>query len=191
MTLSSLRSFGLTRNATKGETSLTDLSREILFAESEDEKLHALRRSATNPKVFKLISEKFGYAVQNTDGVIAFLRKNAFTEVAAKRAAKSYLETIRYALLTEDAKRFDEEGENDKNSYTPSQQQEPEVVDSSIVKPENFQDWIRYPLDSSLTVRIMTNGKQDIPAKRLKELIELLKVKLNSMDEDEDLPAAA
>ncbi len=179
--IGALVQFGLLEYAHRGEVQATELATRILWAESQDEKDSAVKEAALHPEVFNTLYEKFGAGLPQMQGITNYLlRQMKFSDRAANSAAKSYLETIQFAHLDVDsvvqpsdvvAKEHESRSRSEIEN-TPTKQ---------VAHSFEFNDWMRLPIDESLTVRIQTNTKQDLLPEQLEYLIEVLQLKLKRL----------
>lgn len=94
--LAALASFGLVERAGKGEMRVTDLARQIIHPQDDDEKRRAIASAAMEPQLFRALNERFPDVVPPEDGVRTYLNREGFNPVAVVPAAKAFLETKRY-----------------------------------------------------------------------------------------------
>ena len=95
--LAALAAYGLLERAGKGEARVTERTRAILHANSEQERRGNLRAAALEPSLFRELRERFdGIAVPPEEGVVTFLHRQGFNPTAIRPAAKAFLQTMSY-----------------------------------------------------------------------------------------------
>lgn len=99
--LAALATYGLAQRAGKGEIRVTERARAILHAQSDNERARSLQEAAAAPKLFRDIRDRFaGIKSPPKDGVLVFLNRQGFNQSAVGRAAKAFLETMKYVEET-------------------------------------------------------------------------------------------
>src|SRR5690606_34113768 len=95
--LAALAAYGLLDRAGKGEARVTELARDILHAESPDQRKARLFDAALQPALFRDIRDRFeGLAIPPEDGVVTYFNRQGFNPDAVRPAAKAFLETMSY-----------------------------------------------------------------------------------------------
>ena len=174
--LSSLAGYGLLEKRGRGEAAVTDLAMQILFAESTEEHAQAARSAALSPPVFSQIAEKFGGHVPHTDGLESFLRRNRFTEHAAKIAAKTYASSMAFVLSLGDGDRSGEGVATGQNRPPDTNQEAMTMVTPANAVGE-FRDLVRGNTSDGSTFRLLVNA--DFGAEQWEDAMEMLQVQFN------------
>jgi hypothetical protein len=95
--LAALSSYGLLESSGKGEARVTERARDILHANSKEQRIARLFDAAMEPELFREIRERFvGISVPPEDGVVTYLNRQGFNPNAVRPAAKAFLETMSY-----------------------------------------------------------------------------------------------
>jgi hypothetical protein len=95
--LAALSSYGLLESAGKGEARVTERARDILHANSKEQRNARLFDAAMEPPLFREIRERFvGISVPPEDGVTTYLNRQGFNPNAVRPATKAFLETMSY-----------------------------------------------------------------------------------------------
>lgn len=168
--LASLNSYGLLERRAKGEAGVTELAMRILFAESPHELAQAAREAALMPRVFSQIAEKFEGHVPHKDGVISFLRRNGFTEKAAKVTARTYVDSINFVSSLGDSDRSDPNASNAQNTpksrsdedLRSTEGDEPMMGQGTTAGGFEFKELLRVGVGGGRTVRVLADGKFDV-----------------------------
>lgn len=109
--LAALASYGLLESSGKGEARVTERARDILHANSKEQRNARLYDAAMEPPLFGEIRERFvGISVPPEDGVVTYLNRQGFNPNAVRPAAKAFLETMSY---------LEEIGANDSHGAKP------------------------------------------------------------------------
>ncbi len=109
--LAALAAYGLLDRAGKGEARVTERARDILHANSQEERIARIMQAAMEPALFRELRERFeGVTVPPEEGVITYLNRQEFNPNAVRPAAKAFLETMSY---------LQEVGANDSHGFTP------------------------------------------------------------------------
>ena len=181
-TLSSLISYGLLEKRGKGEAGVTDLAMQILFAESTGEYANAAREAALRPSIFGQVAEKFGSHVPHKDGVVAFLRRNRFTEKAAEIATKMYISSMRFVGTLGDGDRSDS-AEPVVENVSPSTA-DPAVEMTTGRTPMmnqanavgEFRELVRGSVSGGSAFRLL--GKTEFDAEQWQDVMDMLEVQI-------------
>ncbi|MCY4297452.1 MAG: hypothetical protein OXE54_10805, partial [Gammaproteobacteria bacterium] len=94
--IASLQGYGLLEKRGKGECGVTELAMRILYPESDEERIAAIRDAFANAKVFFDLLQKFGYTVPGKVGVVAHLKRNNFGTNSAELTAKVFLSNMKW-----------------------------------------------------------------------------------------------
>lgn len=95
--LAALAAYGLFDRAGKGEARVTERARDILHADSDEQRKARLREAALEPSLFRELRERFaGIPVPPEDGVVTYLNRQGFNPNAVRPAAKAFLATMSY-----------------------------------------------------------------------------------------------
>jgi hypothetical protein len=107
-TLASLAHYGLVEKAGKGALRVTQTLVDILYPESEEDRVEALRAAALSPAIFREIRERFQDGVPSEGALKGWLMRENFLDRAISPLTKSYLETMHYL---EQSKAFESGGD--------------------------------------------------------------------------------
>lgn len=95
--LAALSAYGLLESSGKGEARVTERARDILHANSKEQRNARLFDAAMEPELFREIRERFvGMTIPPEDGVVTYLNRQGFNPNAVRPAAKAFLETMSY-----------------------------------------------------------------------------------------------
>lgn len=98
--LAAMASYGLLERAGKGETRVTNRAKEILYAESDEDRREILKAAALEPPLFRDLRDRFEAAIDDgmlpESGVIRYLERENFTPSAVRPAARAFLGTMEF-----------------------------------------------------------------------------------------------
>ena len=175
--IASLSHYGLVESTAKGEVSVTQLALDLIYAETEEERIGFMRTALFHSKAFESIHQKFGEVIPPVDGVVSFLCKNGFVEKAAIRAARKYVDSFQ---LIESIQTSDRDGGSlfeEKNVGSESTRDLgfftfPKKTPSMIQTSGDFQDLVRGTISTGDTFRLL--GTSSFNADQLQDVIDIL-----------------
>lgn len=97
-TIGAMRAYDLLQKQEDGLT-LSSVAREILGADTEEERLEFLQRAALSPLTYRMIWRRARHC--NREEIEALLLERGFTEAGAKRASRIYRKNDRFARLSQ------------------------------------------------------------------------------------------
>lgn len=93
--ISALNKFGLLEG--RGENlRVSERAMHILFPQTREERIEALRAAASEPRLFAELAERFPGGVQNDDLLKNYLLRNGFAPSAVTHAIQAYRETSEF-----------------------------------------------------------------------------------------------
>jgi hypothetical protein len=93
--ISALNKYGLLEG--RGEDlRVSERAMHILFPQSKEEKINALRLAADEPRLFTELAERFPGGVQNDELLRNYLLRNGFAQSAVTQAIQAYRETSEF-----------------------------------------------------------------------------------------------
>lgn len=113
--LASLGQYGLLQKAGKGNVSVSQLAIDILYSETPEDRMRAIRAAVESPPLFADLLHQFPGQSLDQTVLRGYLLRNRFTPKAAESAIRSYLTTVNDIKLLgyehrpePDSERYDE-----------------------------------------------------------------------------------
>ena len=171
--LASMNGYGLLEPGDgKGERHVSDLAVQILHPESLEEYAQAARQAALNPPVFAMIAEKFGDHIPHEDGIVSFLCRNRFTEKAAKKTAKAFVDSMTFIASLEDSNRSASGDESVHTVPSPTAEGVGAVEGGAPMLHGEFKEIVRGSVSGGNAFRLF--GKADFTADQLQDIMSML-----------------
>lgn len=191
--LATLKQFGFLSKRNGRQVGLTELAVECICTDSEDLRLVSRRKAAREPNLFQELEEVIGFDIPDPQKTTQYLRSIGFSSKAAKVAMSAYLGTIKFVGLYSGTEASSEPQNSQSGGFeTPS-----EPVDTSMkqsqyepgahlsladsLQPEEFENWMRIPLDLKTTIRIEVTRGQQIGVAPLEHLVSILNTTIYRM----------
>ena len=190
--VASISAYGLLeKKLDKGELAVSRLAMTILYPESPIELTSSLREAALKPMVFSQIAKRFSNHVPHEDGVRSLLNRDlGFTEKAARKAAATYVASMKFLEMAGDSERNDVEGADAQtSSLSPADstveaagESEP-MIDQGIGTARfEFKELARGSVGGDNTFRLLAREKLD--ARQWKRVMAHLQIELNIAEEE-------
>ena len=176
--LGSLTSYGLLERRGKGEAAVSELALKILFAESSEERADATREALLTPSCFAKINEKFGDHVPETDGIVAFLCRNSFTQNAGQNAAKAYVGSLQFVKSQGESDRSDVAVATIDNVEVESTFEATPVMNQSIATSGEFRELVRGTVGDGNAFRLM--GKSEFTPDQWQVVMDMLDIQVKT-----------
>ena len=171
--LASLNGYDLLESGDgKGERRVSDLAIQILHPESDEEYAQAARQATLNPPAFVMIAEKFGDHIPHEDGIVSFLCRNRFTEKAAKKAAKAFVDSMTFVASLEDSSRSASGDESVHTVPSPTAEGAGGAEGSAPMLHGEFKEIVRGSVSGGNAFRLF--GKADFTAEQLQDIMNML-----------------
>lgn len=183
--MATLRHFGFVDRAGKGEYTVSEMAKRVLYPATPRERSDALRTAATHPAVFRQVFDRFSGSVPPIEAVVSHLKREGFADAAAKLAAKLFVEAARYTGLY--AEVLDEEGpttdfessKEHESAHRPGNRQTDSLESTALDPFGGFNDWLVLPVGQGVAVRIQVQGQLDRVG--LEHLTKVLKLQMATL----------
>lgn len=150
--LSNLIQYGLLEKTGKNEVRVTRRAIDILYPDTPDTYVEALRAAAQEPELFQKIAERFTDGLPSPTALEAYLIRQGFTHTAIPSATKAFLQTF---LFLENA--------TGSESYSlmrvePVESQQDQLVERSSAMPARLQS-VEHVTIPSVSVRYAASSE--------------------------------
>ena len=195
--LASLGQFGLLQKAGKGQVAVSQLAVDVLYGETPEDRMRALRTALESPPLFSDLLHQFPGQSPEPTVLHGYLMRNRFTPKAAEAAIRAYLATINDIKAVgsaggpePDYERYDEpavitlpsptskviEG----TALTPAETEEATM--QTVQQSGEFTQYMAFPAAGTM-IRISANGP--VGPEQLRILDEYLQVQKRTLDREE------
>ncbi|MCE2467471.1 MAG: hypothetical protein J4G06_05550 [Caldilineaceae bacterium] len=180
--MATLRHFGFVNRTGKGEYTVSEMAKRVLYPATSGERSDVLRTAATRPAVFRQIFDRFPSRVPPIEAVVSHLKREGFADAAAKSAAKVFVEAARFTdlyaeVLDGEGPMTDFESSRDRESANRSGYGQTDSLASTALDPSRgFDDWLVLPVGQGVVVRIQVQGQLDRAGiEHLRQVLKLQK----------------
>jgi hypothetical protein len=209
--LAALASYGLVERAGKGEMRVTKGAQAILHPDDDDERNRYLIEAALNPELFQSLQEKYPGIMPPEDGIASYLSRQGFNKNVIRKAARAYLETLRYlkqfganvshGMQSEEAAESPPEDDEEVSMNEVAQQTAATDAPISARRymleraapshkfEEGESEWLRTKVGFQKSVRLLTKG--EFGPTEIGHLIRMLEFQKEILQEQVDEEKAA